>query len=118
MSNEPNSPRSEWTRRIRSTKLEIRDKLEEQMIQTNQSAPNEPNFCVFGLEMRITRKGKTNRPFGGGRQSWFAGVWQDWADFDRWREKHPKSAHICAMGLHYRGEYGCSLTGEINRFDA
>jgi len=42
--NEANLPGAGRPREIRSTKPEIRNKLEKQMIQTDQSAPNEPNF--------------------------------------------------------------------------
>jgi len=42
---EANSPGSRRAREIRSSKLEIRNKSEMQMLETNHSAPNEPNWA-------------------------------------------------------------------------
>ena len=51
MSNKPNWPGTGWGREIRSTKLEIRDRFEMRIIETGQSAPNEPNL-VPGRDCR------------------------------------------------------------------
>jgi len=47
-------------REIRSTRLETRNKPEKQMIQTDQSAPNEANFGRFGAGMRVATENKAN----------------------------------------------------------
>jgi len=44
MSNEANSPGVRRSREIRSTKLEILNKSEMQMLETNHNAPNEANL--------------------------------------------------------------------------
>jgi len=62
--NEANSPGSWRPREIRSTKLEIRDKFEMRLTETDRSAPNEPNFRRFGLKMRVVAKTKPI-PVGG-----------------------------------------------------
>ena len=48
--NEPNSPGARRLREIRSAKLAIRNKLEMPMTETDQRAPNEPNFLLPGAE--------------------------------------------------------------------
>jgi len=72
--NEPNWPGSRRPREIRSTKPEIRDKLEMQMTETDQSAPNEPNLRRFwakneggrGNEAKFrTGRGGRSREVGG-----------------------------------------------------
>jgi len=58
--NEANLPGAGRPREIRSTKPEIRNKLEKQMIQTDQSAPNEPNFRRFWPENEGRRENEAN----------------------------------------------------------
>jgi len=62
MPNKANSPGSWRPREIRSTKLEIRDKFEMRLTETDQSAPNKPNFRRFGLKTRVAVKTKPIQP--------------------------------------------------------
>ena len=64
--NKANSPGSWRPREIRSTKLEIRNKFEMRMIETDQSAPNEANFRAQpGRAERPEMPNKANSPLSG-----------------------------------------------------